>query len=260
MKTKARVGIITFFVVAFGGPWLGWTLIADSDLSLLLFPAFCSAAAFAAAYAEAGHRGLKAFVTRTIRISGVGRWIVLAYLTPLLLGISYLAFNLSSIPPVEATITASFCTMLLMALWTGPLAEEFGWRGYLQPRLTTRFSPIVAALIVGVLWCAWHLPLFYSTVFSTIESSLGFLAFCVTWSVFMAYFVGKAQWSVWPAVALHWSANTHASILGATLPSIGGGDLPGGPNSTIWYLAGAALFVLAMLRFFTTRTEKTVRA
>ena len=41
-----------------------------------------------------------------------------------------------------------------------PLAfgEEFGWRGYLLPRLARQFSPRKAILIHGVIWWAWHLP------------------------------------------------------------------------------------------------------
>ena len=40
--------------------------------------------------------------------------------------------------------------------------EELGWRGYALPRLLKRFSPLVASIGVGVLWAAWHIPLFMS--------------------------------------------------------------------------------------------------
>lgn len=45
-------------------------------------------------------------------------------------------------------------------LFTGAL-EEFGWRGFLQPRLQQRHSALVAGLVVGVVWVLWHLRLFY---------------------------------------------------------------------------------------------------
>ncbi len=38
--------------------------------------------------------------------------------------------------------------------------EEIGWRGYMLPRLQARHSALVSALIVGVVWGAWHLPRF----------------------------------------------------------------------------------------------------
>ena len=47
--------------------------------------------------------------------------------------------------------------ILGIALVTG-LAEEPGWRGYAQPTANQRFRPLVAALVVSVIWAAWHLP------------------------------------------------------------------------------------------------------
>ncbi|WP_424358972.1 lysostaphin resistance A-like protein [Methanocella sp. MCL-LM] len=36
--------------------------------------------------------------------------------------------------------------------------EEFGWRGYLLPRLAQLHTPRKALLIQSVIWWAWHLP------------------------------------------------------------------------------------------------------
>lgn len=36
--------------------------------------------------------------------------------------------------------------------------EEFGWRGYMLPRLARRFSPRKAVFIHAIIWWAWHLP------------------------------------------------------------------------------------------------------
>lgn len=36
--------------------------------------------------------------------------------------------------------------------------EEFGWRGYMLPRLARRFTPRTAVLIHSVIWWIWHLP------------------------------------------------------------------------------------------------------
>ena len=52
----------------------------------------------------------------------------------------------------------------LYAVFSGPLGEELGWRGFALPRLLGRFAArpygaLVASLILGVIHAAWHLPL-----------------------------------------------------------------------------------------------------
>jgi membrane protease YdiL (CAAX protease family) len=62
----------------------------------------------------------------------------------------------------------------------GPLFEEFGWRGFLQPRLQRVLPPWIAAISVGIMWAAWHLPLFL--VGWSSASPLAFMFIC-GWSL-----------------------------------------------------------------------------
>lgn len=57
-------------------------------------------------------------------------------------------------------LTSIFIPMFNYNLLGGPLFEEFGWRGFLQSRLQQILPPWIAAVFVGVMWAAWHLPLF----------------------------------------------------------------------------------------------------
>jgi membrane protease YdiL (CAAX protease family) len=54
-----------------------------------------------------------------------------------------------------------FLLPLTLITDTGPLGEEFGWRGFALPRLLKHRRPLAAALILGVIWWAWHLPTFF---------------------------------------------------------------------------------------------------
>jgi uncharacterized protein len=54
----------------------------------------------------------------------------------------------------------TFWTMLFATMFFdgGGLAEEGGWRGFAAPLLQSKYSPLKAAVILGVLWSAWHIP------------------------------------------------------------------------------------------------------
>jgi len=52
-----------------------------------------------------------------------------------------------------------------------PLGEEFGWRGFAQPRLQRRLGALWAAVIVGILWSTWHIwPVFVPGGLETVPS------------------------------------------------------------------------------------------
>ena len=48
--------------------------------------------------------------------------------------------------------------------------EEVGWRGFALPRIQTRRSALSSALLLGLAWAGWHLPL---STFSEGLSRLG---------------------------------------------------------------------------------------
>ncbi len=74
------------------------------------------------------------------------------YLNPLLGGES---IDLSNTLPLYQVVP-----MFLIFILTAGLGEELGWRGFLLPRLQSRYSSLVASIAIGVLWGLWHFPLF----------------------------------------------------------------------------------------------------
>jgi membrane protease YdiL (CAAX protease family) len=46
------------------------------------------------------------------------------------------------------------------ALLVGSL-EEIGWTGFAAPHLRSRHSTLATGLIIGIVWGAWHFPLFW---------------------------------------------------------------------------------------------------
>ncbi|KOU13493.1 abortive phage infection protein [Streptomyces sp. WM6372] len=50
--------------------------------------------------------------------------------------------------------------LIAAAQLVGACGEEVGWRCFLQPLLRTRLGTLASSVAVGVLWGAWHVPVF----------------------------------------------------------------------------------------------------
>ena len=50
---------------------------------------------------------------------------------------------------------------ILLVLFVLVIGEEIGWRGFLLRGLLNRQSPLVATLVVAVVWTLWHSPLYF---------------------------------------------------------------------------------------------------
>lgn len=96
--------------------------------------------------------------------------------------------------------------MPMMVLGGG--LEEIGWRGVFQPLLEKRFPFFVAALIEGVIWSIWHLPLWL--VPNTSQGDMNFIAFtlyCITLGLTLAAAYRLTK-SIWVTILIHAWGNT----------------------------------------------------
>lgn len=119
------------------------------------------------------------------------RWYFIALMTPLLLtdGSRVLAW-LAGAPVTTAEITLlEFLSQFVVTLVIAGALEEFGWRGFAQPRVQERWSALTAALLIGVVWAIWHFPLVYDGTGAGYDAGafIGFLIGLPVFSVAMAW-------------------------------------------------------------------------
>jgi membrane protease YdiL (CAAX protease family) len=112
-----------------------------------------------------GRLGLHELLARLLRWRVSPRWYALALLPALATAATTLLMSVVSADFRPAILDSDDKTGILMralgpALLVG-LFEEIGWTGFAAPRLRARHSITATGLAVGIVWGAWHLPLFW---------------------------------------------------------------------------------------------------
>jgi uncharacterized protein len=120
-------------------------------------------------------------------------------------------------------------------LFSSPLGEEIGWRGFALPRLQARLGPLVASLIIGVIWAIWHLPLVWTAGHPLAEMPLYFhLAHMVVAAILFTWLYNGSGGSLLLVILFHTSMN----VTGLFLP---------GP-AILWLLGLNGLLALVAVR------------
>lgn len=141
------------------------------------------------------------------------------------------------------------------------MSEEWGWRGYLEPRFAQLGMPALRRhFVIGVLWGVWHVPYILSPDYTGVPFAIFFPLFMVA-VIFLAIIFGQirtSSGSVWPVVFLHGVSNAVGfAILGGN--TIGynnelfGAIVPGGITITLAY--GLIAFLLLRRRNLNQSSE-----
>ncbi len=83
-------------------------------------------------------------------------WISLIFVLPVGMLVLYMVFGDASLISFQWHFPFQ---MLFIGIFFGALGGELGWRGYLVPALLRYISPLFIALIIGVIWWVWLIPL-----------------------------------------------------------------------------------------------------
>lgn len=181
-------------------------------------------------------------------LSGFARWNVgwrwylaaaYLFLGPLGFALVYIALG-NPIPGINPGMTFSaILAQIVFTLFSGPLAEEAGWRGFALPRLQSKYNALVSSLILGVIWCCWHIPLFFQPGSS--QQGIPFpiyLMLVVTVAIYFTWLYNNTRGSLVITVLAHFSFNMSGGFIAGTL-----GLLP----PMVLYMAAGSLLVLTVI-------------
>lgn len=246
-QTNERKQVWLFLLVTFAFSWIFWipnALVANGValpaaltdfLASPLNPAAFGplVAAFLLTFLQQGGKGVLQLLKRGFSLRFKKIWLAAILLLPMVLfgGAIFVsiwsgarAIDLSVITNPPFALVAFFVILLT----AGPLQEEFGWRGYLLPRLQTRYNALGSSLIVGFFWWLWHLPaVFIPGKFMT-DNLLVFLALLVVitlTSILFTWVYNHTNGSILAAMLMHasmnWSIWAAMPDMKMDLPTIG---------------------------------------
>ncbi|MFI9592876.1 lysostaphin resistance A-like protein [Nonomuraea sp. NPDC052265] len=142
------------------GAWQAGTPIPPEVIQLTQFGPALGVAAVALLWPRTAREVLSGSIGRGDRVGVAG--VALPATAPLIIVLCVGAYGLLTGDPrftAPGALSSPFA-LIVVAQFIGACAEEIGWRCLLQPLLRRRIGPLTASVVVGVLWGAWHVPVF----------------------------------------------------------------------------------------------------
>ena len=204
---------------------------------------------------DEGRRGVRSLLRRMLQWRVSTRWYLFA--------IVYLPAIKLSVAVMYRIMTGSwprfgaepwYIIVVAIAISTPVQAgEEVGWRGYALPRLAGRFGFARAGLLLGVIWSAWHLPIFFLPEADKYGQSFPVWTLqVVALSVAITWLYAQTRGSLLLTMLMHSAVNQTVGIVPSANPN------PGNPFSLgvslVMWLTAALLWITAL--YFLVRMPK----
>lgn len=222
--------LVIFAVVVLASGWLGYGLDSmmnnppEQQLGLLLWlitPLFT--VLFLRAFAGDGWKdfGLRpAFRSNAL-------WYAASLLIYPLVAVVVLMIGgmlgLVTIPNFSLSLLLSVVAMGLIPSFIKNIFEEFAWRGYLAPKVSSLgLNDYVGHVIVGLIWGGWHIPYLLFLIdpsvlkATTTQSMAIFIPSMIVGLIAASMVYGEIRLltnSVWPPVLLHTIDNALVDVL-----------------------------------------------
>lgn len=232
----SSTGVRTFLLISFGMTWgtifvghflLGVSLGDPAGQLMLALPMAFSPAIAAIV--------VRRWVTRegfgdaglALRLRAARSSYVLAWLGPVLVlagtvgvaiavGLYRPDLSFSQLTGAEQLIGAALLLVIPILMMPVYWGEEFGWRGYLQQRVSP--DPVRAAMITGVIWSVWHYPLVFTDYADYANRLLGIVSWTLiimAQAIILAWLFARSG-SVWVACLAHAGNNMIIGTLSST--------------------------------------------
>ncbi len=217
-------GLFHYTVMSYAFSWAFWLPQVVSSNGLIgsnFFTWICGfiapfgpfVAAFVLTYTNSGAAGVRQLVRRAVSARFPKRWLLPVILFfPTWAGSAVLvgaltggtSFSISWFSnPLSLLVDRNYANFAYLFVFVG-VAEEFGWRGFALDRFQARYNALGSAVLLGLVWAFWHLPVFFIVGSSYTLSILGpWLAQVIVFSMWFSWLYNNTRGSILVAILFH---------------------------------------------------------
>jgi len=233
-----RSPLVAYFVLVFGIEWLLVFALASTIppvIALLIGAWLPNVVGIFITGVASGRAGLRALFNKVVLWRIPLKWYVIALLLPTILG--FLAIGLykllgNAMP--DFAPASQLLLIVLLAVFTGAMGEELGWRGTALPRLQARWNALISSLILGVLWGLYHLPSFLISGLPLQDVPLiPFMLSALGITILVSWTFNHTRGSLIAVFLYHFAFNFTLNVMG--IPS----------NSALFWLFGGVCMIVA---------------
>jgi membrane protease YdiL (CAAX protease family) len=214
-----RSTLVAYFVLVFGIEWLLVFILPSlvpPMIALLIGSWLPNVVAVFVTGVAGGKAGLRELFSRVVLWRIDIMWYAIALFVPIAMG--FLAIGLymlcgNAVP--DSAPASQLLPIVLIAVFTGAMGEELGWRGTALPRLQRRWNPLISSLILGVLWGLYHVPSFLLSGMP--QQHLPLIAFMVAslgLTILISWTFNHTGGSLIPVFLYHFSFNLMLNATG----------------------------------------------
>ncbi len=154
---------------------------------------------------------------------GIKNYAFIFFTIPIISVLSYIvmiAFKLD-VPDISYTLLEIPIVFIVIMFTMGPVGEEFGWRGFLLPRLRQKYSIFLSSLIIALIWSLWHLPLFFLDgalqhsfveLYGFIVAFSGYMVYTIMLSLFIKIIYQRSKGNLLSSIRL-WKTCVYSVII-----------------------------------------------
>ena len=181
------------------------------------------------------------FVRQTIQPASLKWFLLSIFVFPALISLAILtslSFNIYEFQLRTTQLMPQIVVIVLIAV-----GEEYGWRGFLLPKLLNRFDLFRSSLILGLIWGIWHFPAYL--IGTGVPLQMNFMVFLLwvilgTLIISWIYYYTK---SVLTSILAHIGANAAFNYL-PILPEFTGS------MQVFWVFTGYLSIVIIFIYYF----------